>query len=107
MRSRADYAGGVSDEPGAGLRTSAFVLAASAIPVPVLAGVLTLAVLHQLNPRGASLTAFPYGVEVTIAMAVAALGMIAAITTVFALLARRDRAALRYPALVIQLQKAQ
>ena len=94
----------MSEPRATGLRTAAFVLAASAIPVPVLAGTLTLAVLHQLNPRDVSLTAFPYGVAVTMAMAVAALGMIAAITAVFTLLARRDRAALRYPALVIQLQ---
>jgi uncharacterized membrane protein len=95
----------MSDEPGASrLRTAAFVLAAAAIPVPVLAGALTLAILHQLNPREATLAAFPYGVEVTIAMAVAALGVITAITAVFTLLARRDRTELRYPALVIQLQ---
>lgn len=92
--------------PDAGtLRTAATVLAASAIGAPLLVLLLTRAVLFQLDPRGiARVDPAAYEVEMWVAGGIAAAVMAAAIARVFALLGRRDRAALRYPALVVQLQ---
>ena len=88
-----------------GLRTAAFVLASAVIGGPLIALLLTRAILWQLNPRGLDLRdPASYEVEVWIPSAVIAAVLVIAVAVVFSRLARSDRPALRYPALVLQLQ---
>jgi hypothetical protein len=87
------------------LRTVAMVIAASAVGVPVVLAGLVQAVLYQLNPRGEELSGFgAYQVEVGATLLVAVIVMAIVVAWVFAALAARDRSALRYPVLVVQLQ---
>jgi hypothetical protein len=89
------------------LRTVAIVVAASAVGIPLVLAALVQAVLYQVNPRGESLTGFGgYQVEVGVTLLVSIVVMAVVVARVFALLAALDRAALRYPLLIIQLQIA-
>ena len=90
-----------------GLRTAAYVLAASIAGIPLIVLLLTQAVLFQLNPRGLDLTdPRAYEVELWIPCAIAVAGTVIATAVVFSRLARAagDRTVLRYPALIVQLQ---
>ena len=89
------------------LRSAAYVLASSVAGIPLIVLLLTQAVLFQVNPRGLDLTdPRAYEVELWIPCAVTVVGMVIAIAVVFSRLARAsaDRSALRYPALMVQLQ---
>lgn len=97
-----------SPEPGtARLRTTAIVVAASAVGVPLVLAGLVQALLYQLNPRGLELDGLGgYDVEIGVTLLVGLVLMAIVVARVFVLLAARDRAALRYPLLVVQLQVA-
>jgi len=85
-----------------GLRTGAYVLASSVVAAPLIVLLLTQAVLRQLDPAGFDAAS---SVVLWIPCAVVALALIIAIARVFSRLgAVGGRAALRYPALIVQLQ---
>lgn len=93
----------MSDDPRTRpLRTAAYALAASAIGVPLVVLLLTQAVLLQLDPAGGRIDRDPL---TWIPCAIAAVVMFVLIARAFTLLsAAAGRDALRYPALIIQLQ---
>jgi uncharacterized membrane protein len=89
------------------LRTAAHLLAAAVVGVPLIVLLLTQAVLRQLNPGGLDLSdPRAYEVELWIPCALVLVVMVVAVAIVFSRLARAsgDRGALRYPALMLQLQ---
>jgi hypothetical protein len=97
----------IAPPDSARLRTTAIVVAASAVGAPLVLAALVQAVLYQLNPRGEVLTGFgAYQAEVGATLLVSVVAMAIVVARVFSLLAARDRPALRYPLLIIQLQIA-
>ena len=87
------------------LQTAAYVLAASVIGLPLLVGVLAQAIFAQLT-GGIDPADIGYQLAIGVPFIAAAAGILIAILRVFGLLVARsgDRAALRYPILIVQLQ---
>jgi hypothetical protein len=87
---------------GGRLETAAYVLASTIVAVPLIVLLLTQAVLLQLNPGGLGLNDAVLWIPCGVAAAV----MMVATARVFSRLAASagDRAVLRYPSLIVQLQ---